>query len=94
VFGKSITYPTGFSVNWHAKAMDQPYMFTDATLFGAGEAGDEFMYGRSNLMRDIREAVGGGGSTFNNTFNIYDANDPQEVADTIVRTLGMQLRTV
>lgn len=47
-----------FSVSWHAKAMDNPYMFTNATLFGAGEAGDEIMYGRQALMRDIKEAVG------------------------------------
>lgn len=47
-----------FSVEWYAKAMDNPYMFTNATLFGAGEAGDEIMYGRQALMRDIKEAVG------------------------------------
>lgn len=95
VFGKTVTYPTGFSVAWHAKAMNEPYMFSDATLFGAGEAGDEIMYGRSNLMRDIREAVVGTTPVAQyNTFNIYDSGDPQEVADTIVRTLGMQLRTV
>ena len=55
--GKTITYPTGFS--WNAKAMQQPYMFTGATLFGAGEAGDEMLYGRKALMRDIREANAG-----------------------------------
>lgn len=48
--------------------MDSPYMFTQPTLFdinplagtakGAGEAGDEIMYGRSNLMNDIKKAVG------------------------------------
>ena len=34
-------------------------MFNNATLFGAGETKDEILYGRDNLMRDIREASGG-----------------------------------
>jgi phage-related protein len=67
ILGKTITYPVGFS--WNAKAMQQPYMFTGATLFGAGEAGDEMLYGRKALMRDIREATGGNGGT---TYNIGD----------------------
>lgn len=55
------------SIDWYAKAMGNPVMFTKPTLFnvnpitgtalGAGEAGDEMMYGHSNLMRDIRNAV-------------------------------------
>ena len=48
-----------FSVEWNAKAMNEPYVFARPTLFGAGEAGDEIMYGRENLLRDIREASGG-----------------------------------
>ncbi|MDO5361979.1 MAG: phage tail tape measure protein [Eubacteriales bacterium] len=52
-----------FGVSWYKKAMEQPYMFTKPTLFnvnpltgqakGAGEAGDEMMYGKKNLMNDI-----------------------------------------
>lgn len=48
-----------FSIKWYRKAMNNPYMFENATLFGAGEAGDEIIYGRANLMRDIREAANG-----------------------------------
>lgn len=51
-----------FSVEWWAKAMDTPYVFEKPTLFGAGEAGTEIMYGRDALMRDIRQAVGGADS--------------------------------
>jgi len=58
-----------FSIAWYKKAMEEPYMFSKPTLFdinpvtgsgkGAGEAGDEIMYGRTRLMEDIREASGG-----------------------------------
>ena len=41
-------------------------MFSNPTLFGAGEAGDEMLYGRKALMRDIAEATSGnGGATYN-----------------------------
>ena len=48
------------SVNWYKKAMQQPYMFSNATLFGAGESGDEMLYGRNSLLNDIATATGGG----------------------------------
>lgn len=51
-----VPYP---KLSWNAKAMNNPYMFNNATLFGAGEAGDEVLYGRSALMRDISAASGG-----------------------------------
>lgn len=57
LFGKG-TKPS-ISVSWYKKAMQNPYMFNNATLFGAGEAGDEMLYGRKALMRDIAEAVAG-----------------------------------
>lgn len=48
------------SVNWYKKAMQEPYMFSNATLFGAGEAGDEMLYGRNSLLNDIATASGSG----------------------------------
>lgn len=48
-----------FNVKWNDKAVNNPYMFSNATLFGAGETKDEILYGRDNLMRDIRKASGG-----------------------------------
>lgn len=66
----SLTPPSvpHFGISWYKKAMDNPFMFTQPTLFdvnpitgtakGAGEAGDEIMYGHSNLMNDIQDAVG------------------------------------
>ena len=48
------------SVSWYKKAMQQPYLFSNATLFGAGESGDEMLYGRNALLNDIASATGGG----------------------------------
>lgn len=42
-----------------AKAMNQPYMFSKSTVFAAGDAGDEILYGRQSLMKDISMAVQG-----------------------------------
>ena len=94
VLGKSITYPTGFDVGWHAKAMNNPYLFDRATLFGAGEAGDEMLYGRQNLMRDIRNAVEDSGQnniTINVTVN--GAENPEMWGQRLARELQMQMRT-
>ena len=55
-FGGKGSKPS-ISVSWYKKAMENPYLFSNATLFGAGEAGDEVLYGRGNLMRDIANAV-------------------------------------
>lgn len=45
------------SIDWYAKAMSVPYLFDKPTLFGAGEAGPEVMYGKNALMTDIKNAV-------------------------------------
>ena len=66
------------NVDWWAKAMNTPYMFTSPTVmqtpygaFGAGEAGHEFMYGYSALMRDITAANAANNGTLIDGF--YDA---------------------
>lgn len=56
-----------FSIEWYKKAMGEPYMFTQPTLFGynpmtgsfkgAGEAGDEVMIGKNTMLNMIRDAV-------------------------------------
>lgn len=82
-----------FSVTWHKKAMEQPYLFSGATIFGAGEAGDEVLYGRQALIDDIREAVSGKGVTITNYITVNGAEDPEEYAQRFVRKLRLQMRT-
>lgn len=87
----TIKYPTGMSVSWYKKAMNNPYMFSSPTLFGAGEAGDEILYGRNSLMRDISSAVSsanaGGGDEI--TINVYASQgmDVRELAAEVERRL-------
>ena len=83
------------SVSWYRKAEENPYVFKNATLFGAGEGTqDEILYGRKALMEDIREASGTGHEVVNNnTFYIYGASDPDETADAVLRKLKVGLRT-
>lgn len=79
-----------FSVEWYKKAMNQPYMFSTPTLFGAGEAGDEMLYGRSALMRDIAKAVagagGGGGDTIINVYG-SDNMSVRDLANEVKRVI-------
>ena len=60
----------------YAKAYDTPYLFRTPTMvkFGDG-SGAEFVYGRDNLMRDIREATGGGANV---TINVYPQKGQSE----------------
>lgn len=63
-----------FSVSWYRKAEDQPYLFKERAVFGAGDGhNDEMLYGKQALMDDIAEATDGGGDTIVNLY--YDASD-------------------
>ena len=88
VGGKTATAPN-FNVGWRhfAKAMDTPYMFTKPTVFDvAGDAGDEIMYGRSNLMRDIQEATSNNNGGTINIYLNYDAStDATEMVQDIAK---------
>ena len=75
------------SVSWYKKAMQQPYLFSNATLFGAGERGDEMLYGRNALMKDIAKAVGGNSGQI--VMNVYgsDGMSVTELANAVERKL-------
>lgn len=75
-----------FSIDWYKKAETQPYMFTDATLFGAGERNDEILYGRNQLLKDIAQATSGGDAF---TINVYGTAgmDVNELADAVERRI-------
>ena len=73
-----------FSIDWYKKAENQPYVFQDATLFGAGERNDEILYGRKNLLEDIASVSGGDEITI----NVYGGNmNAEEIADAVERKL-------
>ena len=76
-----------------AKAMSQPYMFRRPTEFYAGEAGDEMLYGRSALMRDIEKAAGSGAPQVVNYITVNGAEDPELWADKLVRRMRLDMRT-
>ena len=76
-------------IDWYRKAYNSPYLFDKQTVipfadgfkgFGDGN-GAEIVYGRDNLMRDIREAIGGAGGY---TQNVYITSpkqlSPSEIA--------------
>lgn len=75
---KKKTTPT-VNTKWYAKAMEQPYLFDTPTFFGAGERGDEILYGKNSLMKDIKDAVkgaNGGNVVINLNYDASaDAND-------------------
>ena len=67
-----------FHISWYKKAMESPYVFSNATLFGAGESGDEMLYGRSRLMSDIKEATQGTKNDVTINVTVNGADNPEE----------------
>ena len=84
------------SVSWYRKAMGEPYLFDRPSLFGAGEAGDEMLYGRRALMQDIREAAGGNRQQITNNYYITvdGAENPTSWAEEFLHAVKMDMRMV
>ena len=81
-----------FHISWYKKAMESPYIFSDATLFGAGEAGDEMLYGRSRLMSDIREATRGTKNDVTINVTVNGADNPEEWGRRMASELRRQVK--
>lgn len=92
----SLTPPSipKINVSWYRKAENDPYMFGNATLFGAGEHNDEILYGRQALMRDIREAAGGGGTNVTINVTVNGADNPEDWARRLARQMQLEMRTI
>ena len=81
-----------FHVSWYKKAMDNPYVFSNATLFGAGETGDEMLYGRSRLMSDIKEATQGTKNDVTINVTVNGADNPEEWGRRMAKELRRQVK--
>ena len=79
-----------FHISWYKKAMESPYVFSDATLFGAGEAGDEMLYGRSRLM--IKEATQGTKNDVTINVTVNGADNPEEWGRRMASELRRQVK--
>lgn len=74
-----------FSVSWYRKAEDQPYLFKERAVFGAGDGhNDEMLYGKQALMDDIAEAADGGGDIIIN-LNYNASDDANDMVTEIAR---------
>lgn len=84
-----------FSVEWYAKAMNEPIMLDGATIFGAangkllggGEVGSEVVIGTDKLLGMMREAVGGDSRDI--TINVYAAEG--QSVESIANEVAMRL---
>lgn len=81
-----------FHISWYKKAMESPYVFSDATLFGAGEAGDEMLYSRSRLMNDIKEATQGTKNDVTINVTVNGADNPEEWGRRMASELRRQVK--
>ena len=92
-------------ISWYAKAMDEPRILDGAQIFGSmngkllggGEAGQEVLYGRSQLMRDITTAVQEAKSDFKDdrpiVINVYAKDqDEKKLAEEVGKILNKEIK--
>lgn len=82
------------SIDWYKKAMNEPYILNEPTIFGAsngkllgaGESGSEVVVGTNKLMNMMKQAAGGARPI---TINIYGAEgqDIRELAKEVSQEL-------
>lgn len=92
-------------IDWYAKAMNEPRILDGAQIFGAiggrllggGEAGQEVLYGKSQLMRDISTAVQEAKSEYKDdrpiVINIYAKDqDEKKIAEEVSKILNKEIK--
>lgn len=92
-------------IDWYAKAMNEPRILDGAQIFGAmggrllggGEAGQEVLYGRAQLMRDISTAVQEAKSEYKDSrpivINIYAKDqDEKKIAEEVSKILNKEIK--
>lgn len=92
-------------IDWYAKAMNEPRILDGAQIFGAmggrllggGEAGQEVLYGRAQLMRDISTAVQEAKSEYKDdrpiVINIYAKDqDEKKIAEEVSKILNKEIK--
>lgn len=92
-------------IDWYAKAMNEPRILDGAQIFGAmggrllggGEAGQEVLYGRAQLMRDISTAVQEAKSEYKDdrpiVINIYVKDqDEKKIAEEVSKILNKEIK--
>ena len=93
-------FRTSTTSHTFAKAYENPKLFTNPSIYGGAVFGDkgtsrggELVYGKENLMSDIRTAVAGvGGVTINMTVN--GVNDPRQIANDVIHELEVATRAM
>ena len=92
-------------IDWYPKAMAEPRILDGAQIFGSmngkllggGEAGQEVLYGRSQLMRDISTAVQEAKSEYKDdrpiVINIYAKDqDEKKIAEEVSKILNKEIK--
>ena len=90
----TIPDPRYLTVDWYAKAYNNPWMFTKPTVMPDGRGygdgnGGEVVYGHANLMQDIKDAMGSVGQrVFAPVININgNGLNTQEIVDRVMEEM-------
>ena len=77
------------SVAWYKKAYEQPFLFDKPTVVGAMGFGDgngaEMVYGRDNLLKDIKNAMSSVGDTNPIYITVQSVLDGRIVGESVTR---------
>ena len=94
--GGLVSIPS-FTVDWYAKAYNNPWLISDPTVIGNKGFGDgngsEIVYGHQNLLKDIKTAVSEVATgTFAPVINVYtqEGQSNEEIANYVMEKMQRQ----